>query len=404
MTKVIASLQNENKGGNLRVDLGCGGRKAVGCLGVDIVPGPGVDVVADLTRRFPFEDGSVAYLRAYDAIEHWPDKLHTMNEIWRVCEPGARVELRVPSTDGRGAFQDPTHVSYWNPNSFYYYSVDHAPYLNLCRTYGFKGAFKIEEIREIKEPENVVHLEIKLRAVKAAAQAAPAQKAAAPSHFEYIPSLHQEFDRARALAQGGKTEEAVALLEGFLSHEIFLSVVHNDLGVLSYEQNLAGAALKHFENAVKHDEKYLDGLRNLADLYAVLNRPDEVCAVMEKIKVLEPQQPQGPEEHTNLRDPQTAAQNLLPVVRRTAAAAPPSKQLSEIFAALQDRYLAAHEILRNGQTRFAEAILLDLLQHETLIGLAHNELGALYLQQGKGELSAWHFKQAMGTRAASFGS
>jgi len=29
---------------------------------------------------------------------------------------------RPPSTDGRGAFQDPTHVSFWNSNSFWYYT------------------------------------------------------------------------------------------------------------------------------------------------------------------------------------------------------------------------------------------------------------------------------------------
>ena len=27
-----------------------------------------------------------------------------------------------PSADGRGAFQDPTHVSFWNSNSFWYYT------------------------------------------------------------------------------------------------------------------------------------------------------------------------------------------------------------------------------------------------------------------------------------------
>jgi len=30
--------------------------------------------------------------------------------------------IEIPSTDGRGAFQDPTHVSYWNENSFLYYT------------------------------------------------------------------------------------------------------------------------------------------------------------------------------------------------------------------------------------------------------------------------------------------
>ena len=32
------------------------------------------------------------------------------------------VIIEVPSTDGRGAFQDPTHVSFWNSNSFWYYT------------------------------------------------------------------------------------------------------------------------------------------------------------------------------------------------------------------------------------------------------------------------------------------
>jgi hypothetical protein len=32
------------------------------------------------------------------------------------------MEILVPSTDGRGAFQDPTHVSFWNANTFAYFS------------------------------------------------------------------------------------------------------------------------------------------------------------------------------------------------------------------------------------------------------------------------------------------
>lgn len=47
---------------------------------------------------------------------------HTMNEAWRVLGHKGLLEVWVPSTDGRGAFQDPTHVSFWNQNSFAYYS------------------------------------------------------------------------------------------------------------------------------------------------------------------------------------------------------------------------------------------------------------------------------------------
>jgi hypothetical protein len=45
-----------------------------------------------------------------------------MSEIHRVLAHGGWAFIEVPSTDGRGAFQDPTHVSFWNENSFLYYT------------------------------------------------------------------------------------------------------------------------------------------------------------------------------------------------------------------------------------------------------------------------------------------
>ena len=58
----------------------------------------------------------------WDVIEHLRDPIHTMKEMYRVLAPGGYVFIQVPSTDGRGAFQDPTHVSFWNENSFLYYT------------------------------------------------------------------------------------------------------------------------------------------------------------------------------------------------------------------------------------------------------------------------------------------
>lgn len=152
----------------LRVDLGCGDRKPPGFVGVDIAPGPDVDIVCDLNDRFPFETGTVDYLRAHDLVQQLPDRIRTMNEIWRVCRDGATVDIRVPSTDGRGAFQDPSHVSFWNANSFFYYSDQHPAHLALGRRYGFTGAFRITASKEYAEPDRVVHLHVQLQAVKPA--------------------------------------------------------------------------------------------------------------------------------------------------------------------------------------------------------------------------------------------
>lgn len=50
------------------------------------------------------------------------DPIQAMKEIARVLAPGGMAFLQCPSTDGRGAFQDPRHKSFWNENSFLYYT------------------------------------------------------------------------------------------------------------------------------------------------------------------------------------------------------------------------------------------------------------------------------------------
>jgi len=80
------------------------------------------DIIANLRETWPFPDNSVGVLRAFDVFEHLPDPIHTMKEAYRVLAPNAYLLLQVPSTDGRGAFQDPTHVSFWNENSLLYYT------------------------------------------------------------------------------------------------------------------------------------------------------------------------------------------------------------------------------------------------------------------------------------------
>jgi glycosyltransferase involved in cell wall biosynthesis len=97
------------------------------------------DIVCDIRYGLPVPDSSVGCIRAYDFLEHVPTcrdstcdhgadgkspkcVVGLMNEIYRVLAPGGWLVSRTPSTDGRGAFQDPTHVSYWNPNSFWYYT------------------------------------------------------------------------------------------------------------------------------------------------------------------------------------------------------------------------------------------------------------------------------------------
>ena len=108
--------------GLLALDLGAAHNKATGFLGVDRRDAPGVDIVADVSKGLALPDSSVGVIRAVDFLEHVADKVTLMNEIYRLLAHGGMLLSLTPSTDGRGAFQDPTHVAFYNENSFWYFT------------------------------------------------------------------------------------------------------------------------------------------------------------------------------------------------------------------------------------------------------------------------------------------
>jgi len=147
-----------------KLNLGCCDRLLPGYVNVDSHGGPGVQV-ADLREPWPWDDGTVEAILAQDIIEHLPDKIHTMNEIYRVLRPGGRAEIAVPTTDGPGAFQDPTHVSFWNRRSFLYYE-DGNPYRErFAERYGIGARFSTVAERIEPTPDGP-RLTIVLEAVK----------------------------------------------------------------------------------------------------------------------------------------------------------------------------------------------------------------------------------------------
>jgi SAM-dependent methyltransferase len=70
----------------------------------------------------PLPDNSVGVINASHVLQKVSDKTKIISEIYRVLSDGGWAFIEIPSTDGRGAFQDPTHVSFWNQNSFLYYT------------------------------------------------------------------------------------------------------------------------------------------------------------------------------------------------------------------------------------------------------------------------------------------
>jgi SAM-dependent methyltransferase len=154
----------------MKVNLGCSDRPRDGYLNVDrSKPAWATSenfLLADLSLPWPWPDSSIDVIRADDIIEHLPDKMLTMNEAHRVLVPGGRFEIFVPTTDGRGAFQDPTHVSYWNRNSFFYWTDGDPHYIRFREAYGMRGSFKVISEKQEIYPGQVHKLSIVLAAVK----------------------------------------------------------------------------------------------------------------------------------------------------------------------------------------------------------------------------------------------
>ena len=70
--------------------------------------------------RFDVADGEVGVIKAVDILQRVPDRAQFLNECYRGLGHGGMLLTDTPSTDGRGAFQDPSHVAFYNENSFMY--------------------------------------------------------------------------------------------------------------------------------------------------------------------------------------------------------------------------------------------------------------------------------------------
>jgi predicted SAM-dependent methyltransferase len=135
--------------------LGCGPNNKLGDVGVDILPGPAVDIVHDL-NVVPWPLPSAAYDRVIciDVIEHLQNVVSTINEIHRVGRPGARVTIQVPTTTSRDFFTDPTHVRGFGYRSFDYF-VEGKP----LSKYGYsENRFTLQSAQFFKHPSRLFGL------------------------------------------------------------------------------------------------------------------------------------------------------------------------------------------------------------------------------------------------------
>ena len=94
-------------------------------INLDIQDLPGVDIVRDLRRGIPMPDESYDNVLCDNVLEHFDseDVIFLINEIDRVLKIGGTAEIVVPHClIGQGAYQDPTHKSFFVPRSVIYWN------------------------------------------------------------------------------------------------------------------------------------------------------------------------------------------------------------------------------------------------------------------------------------------
>jgi hypothetical protein len=98
---------------NLRLNLGCGTKCLDGYINVDKFGNP--DLCLDLeTFPYPWENNSVAEIKMHHVLEHLGQETETylkiIQELYRICQPNAKINIIVPHHRSDRFFHDPTHV------------------------------------------------------------------------------------------------------------------------------------------------------------------------------------------------------------------------------------------------------------------------------------------------------
>jgi SAM-dependent methyltransferase len=101
------------------LDVGCGANKTAGAIGLDNNPKTAADVIHDLgTVPYPFPDNEFDKVVSNHAVEHVPDLMAFIVELYRITRPGGRIKLITPHYTNPDWASDPTHRNHINSYTF----------------------------------------------------------------------------------------------------------------------------------------------------------------------------------------------------------------------------------------------------------------------------------------------
>ena len=120
MNGVMASSSAQQEVTNKKIlDVGCGWNKTPGAVGIDSNPKAHADIIHDLgVVPYPLADNEFDEIICRHVIEHVPDVVALVTELYRIARPGGRLKFVAPHYSNPDFATDPTHRNHLNSYSF----------------------------------------------------------------------------------------------------------------------------------------------------------------------------------------------------------------------------------------------------------------------------------------------
>ena len=101
------------------LDVGCGWNKTPGAIGIDSNPRTHADIIHDLgVVPYPLPENEFDEIICRHLIEHVPDVVALVTELYRIAKPGCRITVIAPHYSNPDFATDPTHRNHLNSYSF----------------------------------------------------------------------------------------------------------------------------------------------------------------------------------------------------------------------------------------------------------------------------------------------
>jgi hypothetical protein len=105
-----------------------GSRRQPGAIRVSDKPGEGIALLADLQRGLPFKDESVEEVYLDHTLDDTRDFMGAIQEVWRVCQPGALVHVWLPHASSMWAStRNPAQTRAFTIETFEFFDPERNP-------------------------------------------------------------------------------------------------------------------------------------------------------------------------------------------------------------------------------------------------------------------------------------